>query len=207
MGLNITLFQTHPSPAPFLDEKAIWEGNHRVWSGKHRAEDTDEVGLICASLPFVWGVHNKRELFLAMDWHCITRYTYWPDKERDSGAPAPNKHCGVICSKAHRPQEGKPRRTILTRKNSLTRRWKVSGLFCLPGYHWRNNTPRVLFFRNGASLGCHFKGVYGGGKLSWSGNYTKHPAPWVRTQLTIYSQEGRHHGRPPHQLRLSGTPW
>lgn len=73
-------------------------------TGKHRAEDMDEVGLICVSLPFVWGAHNKRALFLAMDWHCITRYVHWPDKETDSGAPAPNKHGGVLCSKSpHAP--------------------------------------------------------------------------------------------------------
>jgi hypothetical protein len=58
-----------------LDRKAKQTAHPRN-VGKGRAGGTDEAGLFWLSLPFVLGQHDKRKLFLAMDWHCFTRYVY-----------------------------------------------------------------------------------------------------------------------------------
>lgn len=121
-----------------------------------------QVGRICASLPFVWGDDNKRKLFLAMDRHCNTRYMYRPDKERDSGGPSPpNKHCGVICSKSSHAPGRQTWKCNLNPEKFPKQEMEGLWLVFLPDRPWRNNPPRVLCLPQVASLGCHFKGVYG----------------------------------------------
>lgn len=74
------------------------------------------MGLVFASLPFVLGEHNKKKLFLAMDWHCITRYMYRPDNGRGTqGLPPTNTTVSAAAAAAaHAPQEDELGGTILT---------------------------------------------------------------------------------------------
>lgn len=164
------------------------EGRGHRWSG---------------SDPFVLGDHNKRKLFLAMDWHCITRYVYRPDNWRGT-LELPTIHAVVLLAvEAYALQEDKLGRTILTQKNLLNRRQKAFWLILFTLCRERNNVPRILFFLKVASLRCHFKGVYGEENC----NYPKHPAPWVRIGLAICFHEDRQHRLYRHQPRLSDRPW
>lgn len=71
LGISQCLCDTFQVRNPFEREDklftlGIWEGEGK----RHRWGGSD----VCA--PFLCSEeHNKRQLFLAMDWHCITRYS------------------------------------------------------------------------------------------------------------------------------------
>ena len=93
------------------------------------------MGLICASLPFVLGDRNKERLFLAtigivLPGTCIDLIT-----GEGLRAPPSTNTTEPFAAGAHKPQESKLGRMVLTQKNVLNRRWEASWLTLLTLCH------------------------------------------------------------------------